>query len=411
MSRASLFRKEALTHRAERLHGNVNIATPMSWQIIGLLLFTALITVIVFLATATYARVETVPGQVALDRGVATIVSSRAGIVVGIDVTEGQQVSAGQRLAVIRSEESMATGATAPQRIREALATQDARLMEQAELVLGAARADQARLKAQIEGGLAALPSLEAQIVDQQKLIGAAMTDQNRMRQLAERGFVSKRDMEQQEAELLTRRQQLAQMEQSLSSKRSEIEQARRAITQSDMAARAQVASTQSDRATLLQQDAQSDLARGYALVAPVDGMVTALTARLGQPASLEQQLMLLVPGRSQTRVELYVPTTASGFMAEGQEVRLSIDAFPYQTFGTVHARITSISRAAIPRLGPNGTVPVYLVTASLRHPWVMAFGHRQPLLPGMTLSARIVTEKRSLIEWLFEPLFAVRAR
>ncbi|WP_340267616.1 HlyD family secretion protein [Sphingobium mellinum] len=411
MSHSPLFRQEALAHRAERLHGNVNIATPMSWQVIGFLLFAALITVIAFLATATYARVETVPGQVALDRGVATIVPSRAGIVVGIDVTEGQQVAAGQRLAVIRSEENMATGATAPQRIREALATQDARLMEQAELVLGAAHADQARLKAQIEGGLAALLSLKAQIVDQQQLIGAAMTDQSRMRQLAKRGYVSKRDMERQEAELLTRRQQLAQMEQSLSSKRSEIEQARRAITQSDMAARAQVASTQSDRATLLQQDAQSDLARGYALVAPVGGMVTALTARLGQPASLEQQLMLLVPSHSQTRVELYVPTTASGFMAVGQDVRLSIDAFPYQTFGTVHARITSISRAAIPRLAPSGTLPVYLVTASLSHPWVMAFGHRQPLLPGMTLSARIVTERRSLIEWLFEPLFAVRAR
>lgn len=411
MSRSPLFRQEALVHRTERLHGTVNIATPMSWQIIGFLLFAALIIVIVFFAEATYARVEAVPGQVALDQGVATIVSSRAGIVVGIDVTQGQQVTAGQRLAVIRSEESMTTGATAPQRIREALATQDARLKEQAELVMGAAGADQARLKAQIEGGLAALPPLEAQIADQQQLIGAATTDQKRMRELAERGFVSRRAMEQQEVELLTRRQQLAQMEQSLSSKRSEIEQARRAIEQSGMAARAQVAGTQSDRATLLQQDAQTDLARGYALVAPVGGVVTALTARLGQPASPEQQLMLLVPDRSQTRVELYVPTTASGFLAVGQDVRLSIDAFSYRTFGTVRARITSISRAAITRQGPTGTLSFYLVTASLSHPWMMAFGRRQPLLPGMTLSARIVTEKRSLIEWLFEPLFAVRAR
>lgn len=411
MSGSPLFRQEALVHRTERLHGSINIATPMSWQTVGFLLFAALITVIVFLAAGTYARVETVPGQVALDRGVATIVPSRAGIVVGIDVTEGQQVAAGQRLAVIRSEESMTTGTTVPQRIREALATQDARLKEQEELVLGAASADQARLKAQIEGDLAALPALEAQMADQKQLIAAAVNDKKRVRELAERGYISKRDMEQREAELLTRRQQLAQMEQSLASKRSEIEQARRAIVQSGMAARAQVAGTQSDRATLLQQDAQTDLARGYALVAPVGGVVTALTARLGQPASPEQQLMLLVPGHSQTRVELYVPTTASGFLAVGQDVRLSIDAFPYQTFGTVRARITSISRAAISRQGPTGSLPVYLVTATMAHPWVMAFGRRQPLLPGMTLSARIVTEKRSLIEWLFEPLFAVRAR
>ena len=55
--------------------------------------------------------------------------------------------------------------------------------------------------------------------------------------------------------------------------------------------------------------------------------------------------------------------------------------------------------------------VPVYLVTAELAEPFVRAFGRRQPLLPGMTLSARIVAERQSLLHWLFEPLFAVGGR
>jgi membrane fusion protein len=41
----------------------------------------------------------------------------------------------------------------------------------------------------------------------------------------------------------------------------------------------------------------------------------------------------------------------------------------------------------------------------------VAAFGRNEALIPGMTLSARIVTEKQSLLEWLFEPLYAVRQR
>jgi membrane fusion protein len=41
----------------------------------------------------------------------------------------------------------------------------------------------------------------------------------------------------------------------------------------------------------------------------------------------------------------------------------------------------------------------------------VVAFGRYQPLQPGMTLTARIVTEKRSLLRWLFEPIYAVRNR
>lgn len=406
-----LFRQEALGYRADRLHGNVNIATPVAWQVIGFLLLVALIVSIVFLSLATYARVETVPGQIALDRGVATIVPSRAGIVLGIAVTEGEQVKTGQRLAVIRAEESLIGGATAPDRIRDALDRQDARLAEQGDLLLRASSADQSRLKAQIDGDLAAVPSLEAQITDQKQLIATAEADYNNAVDVAKRGYISKRDMEERQATILTRRQQLAQLEQSLSAKRSDIAQAQRAMTQSAVTAQAQVANTRSDRAALSQQQAQADLARGYSLTSPVDGIVTALTARLGQPATTDQQLMLVVPTHAQPRVELYVPTTAAGFLAPGQEVRLSIDAFPYQTFGTVKARIASMSRAAISRQSQNGPVPVYLVTATIPQPWVMAFGRKQPLLPGMTLSARIITEKRSLIEWLFEPLFAVRKR
>jgi membrane fusion protein len=54
---------------------------------------------------------------------------------------------------------------------------------------------------------------------------------------------------------------------------------------------------------------------------------------------------------------------------------------------------------------------PTYLVSVELQEPWVRAFGRRQPLLPGMTLTARIVTERQSLLEWLFQPVFAVRNR
>lgn len=406
-----LFRQEALDHRADRLHGSVNIATPIAWQVIGFLLLAALVAIVVFLSLASYSRVEVVPGQIALDRGVATIVPSRAGIVLGIDVTEGEKVKAGQKLAVIRAEEDLIGGATAPDRIRDALARQDARLDEQSNLLLQAAGADRDRLKAQIDGDLAAMPALNAQIADQHQLIDTAQADYDNSLEAAKRGFISKRDMEERQATILTRRQQLAALEQTVSAKRSDIAQAQRAMVQSALAAQAQVANTRSDRAALSQQQAQADLARGYSLTSPVDGTVTALIARPGQPATADQQLMLVVPAHAHPRVELYVPTTASGFLAPGQEVRLSIDAFPYETFGTVKADIVSISKAAISRQSQSGPIPTYLVTAAISQPWVWAYGRKQPLLPGMTLSGRIITERRSLIKWLFEPLFAVRKR
>lgn len=88
---SSLFRHEVLRSRGDRLHGNVSLATPPAWQAIGFLLLLALVVVVGFLATATYARVETVTGSVTLDKGVATVMPSRAGVVAALHVREGQR--------------------------------------------------------------------------------------------------------------------------------------------------------------------------------------------------------------------------------------------------------------------------------------------------------------------------------
>ncbi len=406
-----LFRAEVARHRADRLHGSVSIATPLAWQVIGFLLLIALVVTVGFLSTATYSRVETVGGTVTLDKGVATLMPSRAGVIAALYVAEGQRVHAGEVLARVRSEEDMISGNTAPTRIRTALGKQDERLSAHGRLLFAASSEEQGRLREQIAGLTDEVASLDSQISDQRRLLDVAGADYDSVRRVADKGFISRRDMEARQATILSRHQQLAQLEQLRASKISAVAEARRAVAQSRASAEAQIASAESERAALAQQLAQADLASGYAITSPVEGVVTAMTARLGQPANNQQPLMMIVPAGALPRVELYVPTNAAGFIRPGQEVRLAIDAFPYQQFGTLPARIADVSATTVARQGPNGVTPVYLVTATLSQPWVRAFGRRQTLAPGMTLAARIVTENRSLIEWLFQPVFAVRNR
>lgn len=408
----SLFRKEVGEHRAERLHGDVSIAVPISWQLIGYTLLAALAAALVFLFSASYSRVEAVSGAIVLDKGVASIVPSRKGIVTVLQVREGQKVKAGEPLLQIRSEEAMASGGTAPRRVIDALAEQDRRLADQTSLMMTAAAADRSRFGAEIAGLAGELTSLEAQIATQRRLVEVADNEFRQMQGVAGRGFISRRDLDTRESTLLSRRQQLSQLEQARAAKRADLAEARKSIAQSSAAAEAQAAGVLSSRAGLAQQVAQAEGTQGYSLTTPIDGRVTALTARLGQPAIEQQPLMFIVPANATPRAELYVPTSAAGFLEVGQEVRLAVDAFPYQRFGSVAARITEISSVAIPKAAAQGnTVPVYLVTAELSAPFVKAFGRSQPLLPGMTLSARIITQRQSLIEWLFEPFFAVRNR
>lgn len=406
-----LFRKEALDYRADRLHGDVHLAVPMSWQLIGYLLLAALIIAVLFLLGASYARVETAVGVVVLDTGVVQIVPTRAGVVTALSAREGQIVQAGQPLVSIRAEEDLAHGATMPRQVLDAVNEQDQHLSAQGQLTLSAAAAQQQRLLAGIAGDTQEIASLDAQIVGQRRLVEVAENEFRSVQGVANRGFISRRDLEAREQNLLTRRQQLEQLQQARAAKAASLAEARRAIAESGATAQAQVAGVLSTRAQLAQQRAQAEAAQGYTLNAPVTGTVTALIARQGQPTTTQQPIMIILPAGGRPRVELFVPTSAAGFLSVGQEVRISVDAFPQERFGTVTGRVSEISGTTIARQTSEGVVPAYLVTAALPEPWVLAFGRRQPLQPGMTLTARIVTERRSLFEWLFEPLFAVSGR
>lgn len=385
---------------------------PIAWQAIGYLIAVALVVAVVFLALGSYARVETVSGVIVVDKGTAPITPTRAGVVVDLPVREGQPVTAGTPLARVRSEEDMASGGTAPQRVIDALRDQDGQLSSQGTLLLQAAGAERGRLSATAEGLRQEITTIDQQIADQRRLVSLAEADFRQAESIASKGFLSRRDIESREAALLARRQTLSQLQQARAAKSASVAENSRAIAQASATAQAQAAGVLSQRTGLAQQLAQVEGAQGYTLTSPIAGTVTAMTARLGQPAISGQPLMIVMPSGGRKRVELYVPTNAAGFLSPGQEVRLSIDAFPYQRFGTVSARIADIATTVIGRPAANGTVvPVYLVTADLDEGTVQAFGRRQPLLPGMALTARIVTQKQSLFEWLFEPLFAVARR
>jgi membrane fusion protein len=293
-----------------------------------------------------------------------------------------------------------------------AIAQQDASLAAQSNASLASAQAQAAQLAAQRSGHAAEIAQVEAQIDTQHTLIASAQQDLDRARSVADRGFISGRDLQVREETLLSRQQGLAQLEQALAAKRAALAENERSAVQISAQARAQTASLAAARAQVAQQAASTAGSRSYVLRAPIAGRVTALTARVGQPATPQSQLMALVPTGAKLRAELAVPSAAIGFIKPGQEVRLAIDAFPYQRFGTVTGTVQTVASSAINAQGPNGTtVAVYPVTVALKQSAIRAYGRTEPLVSGMSLTARIVTEKQSLLQWLFEPLFAVRNR
>lgn len=411
MNGETLFRREAVRHNLDRLHGEVSIATPVRWQIIGFSFAGIVIVAAIFLTTASYSRVETVPGTITLNTGVIQIKATRSGVIAKIEVQDRQDVRAGQPLIDIRAEEDLIQGSTAPEQARVSLELQRDNLDLQKGLIQQMASAEKARLSQQIVGLGSELESLEGQIADQQRLVAISARELASAETVAKRGFVSQRDVEARESLHLQRRQELSQLQQMRSSKRSAMAEAERSIAQSAVSALAQSAGADAGRAALVEQFAEAQLGQGYTLTAPLDGSVTALTARLGQRVAGDETLLMVVPHGAKAQVELMVPSSAAGFISVGQEVRIAVDAYPYQRFGTIKGHVTRVSGASLTQSTSEGPRAVYLVTAALQQDTIMAFGRSHSLVPGMTLSARIVTDRRSLIEWLFEPLFAVVRR
>ncbi len=409
---AALFRTEVLNQKKDRLSGEVSIAVPMPWQAIGYLLFGSVVVALIFLSLATYSRVETVTGTVVPDRGVAAIIPTRAGTVTEVMVEDGDRVEEGTTLVAIRAEEASASGLSAAAMTEQAIAQQDASLAAQLAASQRSAAAQRSQIIVQMAGLRSEIDQLQSQITLQQNLVNSAQQNLDQARGVAERGFISQADLQAREDTLFSRQQQLAQLQQSITSRRASLAEMSSSSANIAAQAQSQAANIAASRAQVAQQAAGNEGARSYALSAPITGNVTALTTRSGQRVGPQAQVMAIVPEGSTLRAELNVPSQAIGFVKEGQEVRLAIDAFPYQRFGTVPGTVRTVASSALSQQAPSGAVvSVYPVVVELQQAHIDAFGRSEQLVPGMTLSARIITENQSLIEWLFEPLFAVQRR
>ncbi|MBZ5821264.1 HlyD family secretion protein, partial [Rhizobium sp. VS19-DR183] len=175
------------------------------------------------------------------------------------------------------------------------------------------------------------------------------------------------------------------------------------------------LAQLQGLRSELEQSLAQLQVNRAYVVVAPVAGRVAALQAQPGQTAIAQSPLAALVPGGSNLEANLLVPPRAAGLIQPGQEVRLKVDAFPYQRFGMLLGHVVQVSRATYREgelLAPIAlTAPVYRVTVSLERTSIAAYGEERPLTPGMTLIGDIVTDRRHFTDWILDPLMAIGSR
>jgi multidrug efflux pump subunit AcrA (membrane-fusion protein) len=150
-------------------------------------------------------------------------------------------------------------------------------------------------------------------------------------------------------------------------------------------------------------------------VVASTDGQVVAVNGRVGEAANPNAPLVSIAPKDSPLEAQILLPTRAAGFVSTGQNVRLMVDAFPFQQYGVIQGEIREISRTALKPGEMTAPIEfkeaVYRVNVTLSADAITAYGISRPLQSGMTLKADVITDKRTFMSWLLDPLLAARAR
>ena len=415
MSKMSLFRPEAIAFQRDPLASSVALPVPPGVASLTWLLVLMVVVAGVLVSLGTYGRKETVQGFLTPTFGVAKIVAPRAGLVVAVAVTEGQLVEAGAPLLTVQVGQTDDRGGDVDDNVRQSLGRQRAALVDQIALEQTKSATDRGQLEHRIEGLGQELQALLSQLASQRQRTQVADDQVTAIRDLVKSGYVSVVEFKRRQDNLFSQQQQEAALIRQIAENQGAVTQQRDALRQLPDALAARISVLRGSIADIEGRVAEIGGRRAYLLRAPVAGHVSALQARAGMATDPAIPLLSVVPAGSILQAELLVPARAIGFVAPGQTVRLAYEAFPFQRFGLHSGHVTTVSRNLLRPSELAAPIamaePSYRVTVALHQQNVTAFDREFPLGADMTLKADIVFDRRSLLEWLFEPLLSLKGR
>ena len=150
-------------------------------------------------------------------------------------------------------------------------------------------------------------------------------------------------------------------------------------------------------------------------IAAPSDGTVSTILIKPGQQTRQDAPLLSIIPDGARLEARLLVPSHAIGFITPGQEVALRYSAFPFQRFGHYRGTVDSIARTLLlpgdAELPTPLTTPAYLVNVELEKQSVAAYDKEFPLQAGMSVDGDVLLDRRTIFQWMFDPLFSMTRR
>jgi hemolysin D len=122
----------------------------------------------------------------------------------------------------------------------------------------------------------------------------------------------------------------------------------------------------------------------------------------IGGTVEPAQQLMQVVPDGAPVEIEARILNKDIGFVHDGQDAVIKMEAFPFTRYGTLNGHVTEVSDDAI-----EDEKQGLLVTARIAVPNAkLQVDDKLVLLsPGMMASVEIKTGSRTMMEYVLSPV------
>ena len=145
-------------------------------------------------------------------------------------------------------------------------------------------------------------------------------------------------------------------------------------------------------------------------ITAPVDGTVLQVADRsVGSVLREAETLVTLVPDNADLYVEASVPSRDIGYLKLGDSVRIKLESYPFQRFGTVSGVLTVVnpdSESLKP--GDEQSPRVYRVQVRLNDSPASLMKRGIRLKPGLVAAAEIKTGGETIATYILNPVLKI---
>jgi membrane fusion protein len=409
-----LFRQEAMEARKSEFGVPIDSNRGLALSLTIALLMLAIL-LCAYISLGDFTRHVTARGRLLGSTGATRVVSQRGGVISAVYVKEGQYVNKGDPIFTVSSDRSFVDGKSIGESLsrlaieRSASTTQE--LMTDVQIQQGlvqqlkekhriAARQQDA-LKEELDAFTERRLLAEKTVSDLEPLVTQKLLPLVEFRRYQDAVLALRQSISSAKREIEAGNASLLELHQGL-------ESAKLSLVAATAKVKTEKTRDREERIGLLDNQLET-------VVAPMSGTVTALTAAKGRVASPQLALANIVGRSSDLAAELWIPSTDIGFVKQGQVVRLMYDSFPYSRFGVGKGKVQfiSLTPSEVEDLPKNleSKEPLYRAIVAVEKPSVAAYGKEWPLTRGMALSADVILERTSLIDYVLEPIRAAKQR